>query len=164
MTRSRSRSLTNRILVSIMVEAVIFFVTAILAIVDSSTWPGAFFAVTILSVILINVANGIYQNCVFGVTATLPMKYTNAVVTGMNVSGVVSSLIMIVSTASTPDPMTSALAYFMTAVIFLFVCFGTYIYLGKNVNSFLFCFLDSRFYLVNSMVLILDSRFSILSC
>lgn len=111
----------------------IFFVTAILAIADSSQWPDAFFAITIVSVVLINVANGVYQNCVFGVTAILPMKYTNAVVTGMNISGVVSSVIMIISIASTPDPMTSALAYFMTACLFLVVCFVTYGMLVKNV-------------------------------
>lgn len=127
--------MTNRILVSIVIEALIFFVTAILAIVNSSQWPDAFFAITIVSVVLINVANGVYQNCVFGVTAILPMKYTNAVVTGMNISGVVSSVIMIISIASTPNPMTSALAYFMTAVIFLIICYGSYIYIGKNVSS-----------------------------
>ena len=32
--------------------------------------------------ILFSVANGIYQNSVYGLAASLPMKYTNAVILG----------------------------------------------------------------------------------
>ena len=134
MIQPKRESLNARIIWSIMIEAVIFAFTMILAIVDSSQWPNYFVAATLVSVVLINIANGVYQNCIYGVTALLPDKYTNSVVTGMNISGVVTSIAMIISVASTPDYRMSAIFYFLIAVIFLIICAATYYILPKNVS------------------------------
>jgi equilibrative nucleoside transporter 1/2/3 len=85
-----------------------------------------------ISVVAINIWNGIYQNCIYGVVAVLPPKYLNVVVTGMNLSGVVSSLCAIISKALAPSKSASATAYFALAVIFLFGCLVTYLMLLKN--------------------------------
>jgi len=47
-------SLTTRIVWSILVEVVVFIFTVILAMVDSSEWPGTFFAVTMFTVVILN--------------------------------------------------------------------------------------------------------------
>jgi hypothetical protein len=47
-------SLTTRIVWSILVEVVVFIVTVILAMSDSSQWPGVFFAITIITVVILN--------------------------------------------------------------------------------------------------------------
>ena len=47
-------SLTTRIVWSILVEVVVFIFTVVLAMVDSSQWPGTFFAVTIFTVVILN--------------------------------------------------------------------------------------------------------------
>ena len=47
-------SLTPRIVGSIVVEVIIFIVTVVLAMIDSSEWPGIFFWVTMASVIILN--------------------------------------------------------------------------------------------------------------
>lgn len=88
-----------------MVEVIIFVLTVVLAMLDSSQWPGAFFWTTMGSVVILNsktkintktssitsgnsrlfmftVAGGIYQNTVYGMAAKLPFKYTGAVVLG----------------------------------------------------------------------------------
>ncbi|GLH06494.1 Equilibrative nucleoside transporter 1 [Gryllus bimaculatus] len=65
-----------------MVEVVLFIFTVALAMTDSTEWRGTFFWCTILTVILLNMANGIYQNTVFGMAAKLPFKYTGAVILG----------------------------------------------------------------------------------
>ncbi|PRD31339.1 UNVERIFIED_CONTAM: hypothetical protein NCL1_23797 [Trichonephila clavipes] len=44
--------------------------------------PGIFFYVTMTSVVVINMANGIYQNSIYGLAAKLPMKYSMAIVLG----------------------------------------------------------------------------------
>ena len=87
-----------------------------------------------VSVVFINIANGVYQNCCFGATAILPMKYTNALVTGMNISGVFAALLMVISIAAAPDIQYAAFFYFLTSVIFLILCFISYLYLIKNVS------------------------------
>lgn len=134
MIQPKRQSLAIRIIWSIVIEAIIFALTMVFAIVDSSNWPNEFVAATLVSVVAINIANGVYQNCIYGVTALLPSKYTNSVVTGMNISGVITSIIMVISVASTPDYKMSAIFYFLTAVLFLIVCFGTYVLLTKNVS------------------------------
>lgn len=125
-------SLKLRILVSIIFQAIIFAITTGLAIADSSTWIATFFNVTMALVVIVNVWNGIYQNCLYGQVAMLPGKYMNALVTGMNISGVVTSVFMIISLAVAPDLRSSAIVYFTTAVVFLIICLATYIHLMKN--------------------------------
>ena len=65
-----------------LVEIIILIITIVLAMVETSSWPTAFFYLTIVCVIVLNMANGVYQNTVYGLAARLPVKYTGAVVLG----------------------------------------------------------------------------------
>ena len=47
-------NLTNRIVWALLIEVIVFVMTIILAMVDTSEWPGAFCYLTIASVILLN--------------------------------------------------------------------------------------------------------------
>lgn len=49
-----SGSLTSRIVWTLLIEVIIFVVTIVLAMIDSRTWPGIFFYLTIFSVIILN--------------------------------------------------------------------------------------------------------------
>lgn len=49
-----SGNLTKRIVWSISIEVVIFILTIVLAMTDSRDWPGAFFWITMLSVVVLN--------------------------------------------------------------------------------------------------------------
>lgn len=125
-------SLTTRIIWSILLEVVVFIVTVILAMVDSSAWPGAFFWITMLSVVIINMANGIYQNTVYGMAAKLPIKYTGAVVLGSNVSGLFATIISMLSSSIASSYRTAAIYYFIAAMFILLLCFDTYFALPLN--------------------------------
>ncbi|CAL4076676.1 unnamed protein product, partial [Meganyctiphanes norvegica] len=126
-------NLTVRIVWTILIEVVIFMVTVILAMVDSTEWPpGAFFWVTMVTVIILNTANGIYQNTVYGMAARLPFKYTGAVVLGSNISGTLTAMINIAAIAVAPNIRTSAIYYFITALFILLACFDTYFALPMN--------------------------------
>lgn len=126
--------LTKRIVYSILVELVIFIITVILAIVDSANWQDVFFWVTMISVVILNMANGIYQNTIYGMVATLPIKYTGAVVLGSNISGLFASIVQICSTYMFSSYRTSAIYYFITAMLVLLMCFDTYF--GLPLNKF----------------------------
>jgi len=125
-------NLTSRIVWTLLIEVLVFVVTIILAMVDSSEWPGIFFYLTIGCVILLNIASGIYQNTVYGLAAKLPFKYTGAVVLGSNLSGTIVSIISIISLALSPNPRTAAIYYFITALFILLACFDTYFALPLN--------------------------------
>lgn len=124
--------LTKRITWSISIEVIIFIITIGLAMIDSSAWPGVFFWITMISVVILNMANGIYQNTVYGMAATLPLKYTGAVVLGSNISGLFTSIISLVSDLIFDSPRTAAIYYFITAMLILFLCFDTYFALPLN--------------------------------
>ncbi|XP_064095264.1 equilibrative nucleoside transporter 1-like [Macrobrachium nipponense] len=125
-------NLTTRIVWSILIEVVVFVFTVVLAMVDSSEWPGVFFWITIASVVILNVANGIYQNTVYGMAARLPFAYTGAVVLGSNISGTFTAIINILSIGLAPNIRTSAIYYFITALFVLLACFDTYFALPLN--------------------------------
>ncbi|KAJ9585198.1 hypothetical protein L9F63_003001, partial [Diploptera punctata] len=125
-------SLTTRIVWSILVEVLVFIVTVILAMSDSSQWPGVFFVVTMGTVVVLNMANGIYQNTVFGMAAKLPSKYTGAVILGANVSGTFTAIISVISKIMSPNVRTAAIYYFIAALFVLLACFDTYFALPLN--------------------------------
>uniref|UniRef100_A0A8D8B0X4 Equilibrative nucleoside transporter 3 n=1 Tax=Culex pipiens TaxID=7175 RepID=A0A8D8B0X4_CULPI len=47
-------NLTKRIVYSILIEVIVFVVTVVLAMIDSSDWPGAFFWITMITVVILN--------------------------------------------------------------------------------------------------------------
>lgn len=120
------RSLTPRIVVSILVEVSVFIATVVLAMLDSAHWPITFFYLTMGLVVVLNMASGIYQNSIYGVAAPLPGKYSNAVVLGSNISGTLTSLLNIFSIAASPNARTAAIYYFLSALLVLLLCLDSY--------------------------------------
>lgn len=55
-----------------------------------------FFILTIISVILLNSANGFYQNSIYGIAADFPWRFTNAIILGNNLCGSFVSLSYII--------------------------------------------------------------------
>ncbi|XP_077261146.1 NADPH-dependent diflavin oxidoreductase 1 isoform X2 [Temnothorax americanus] len=125
-------NLTTRIVWSIFVLVLIFVFTVVLAMTDSSDWSGVFFWITMVSVVILNTANGIYQNSVFGMAAKLPIKYTGAVVLGSNISGTFTAIINFLAQIMAPNARTAAIYYFITALFILLACFDTYFALPIN--------------------------------
>jgi len=125
-------SLSSRIIGGILVEVVMFIATVVLAMLDSSTWPGTFFWITMATVVILNMAGGIYQNTVYGMSAKLPFKYTGAVVLGSNISGTFTAVINVISIYLAPNARTSAIYYFITALFVLLACFDSFFALPLN--------------------------------
>lgn len=57
----------------------------------------AFFFITIFTVVLLNAATGIYQNSLYGIVASFPPRFTNAIVLGNNVCGLFVSIVNIIT-------------------------------------------------------------------
>ncbi|XP_074108275.1 equilibrative nucleoside transporter 1 [Cotesia typhae] len=124
--------LTTRIVWGILVQVLIFVETVVMAMLDTSSWPGVFFWVTMFSVVVLNTFNGIYQNSVYGMAAKLPGKYTGAVVLGSNISGTFTAVIDLLALKMAPSLRTAAIYYFLTALFVLLACFDTYFALPIN--------------------------------
>lgn len=114
------------------IEIIIFLITVILAMVNSSEWVGTFFWVTMASVVVLNMAGGIFQNTAYGMAAKLPPKYTGAVVLGSNISGTFASVISILSGSIWSSVRKAAIYYFITAMFVILLCFDTYFAMPLN--------------------------------
>lgn len=129
--RPSTASLSRSIYFAITSEQCIFIGTIVVALFSWTHHQATFFAITIISVVLINLINGLYQNSVYGIVAILPSPFMNACIIGMNISGTVTSIVMILSLAVSSNGTTAAIIYFATAVAFLALCTGTFIYLRR---------------------------------
>ena len=50
--------------------------------VDTDSWQAAFFGLTIATVVILNVCNGIFQGAIFGLAGMFPPKYMDSILTG----------------------------------------------------------------------------------
>uniref|UniRef100_H2YNZ8 Equilibrative nucleoside transporter 1 n=1 Tax=Ciona savignyi TaxID=51511 RepID=H2YNZ8_CIOSA len=121
-----------RMVGSIFVMTICFIITVVFVKIDTSTWQQTFFGVTMFIVVILNICSAICQSSTFGMAASLPPRYTQAVMAGQGVGGVFAATAMIAALSFSSGPVSSAFAYFLTAVIVLSFTLLCFIILAKN--------------------------------
>ncbi|CAB3405991.1 unnamed protein product [Caenorhabditis bovis] len=117
--------IVNCILIAIIVAMVIFVQPS----PDDVTW---FYIVTLVIIMLMNLANGIYQNSIYGIIADFPDNYINSIIIGNNLCGVFTSVMSILTTVISPDDIKlNALLYFAISLVFMIMCLGSLYFLLK---------------------------------
>ncbi|NXD14667.1 S29A3 protein, partial [Nothocercus nigrocapillus] len=115
-----------RILSSLFVMLAVFLVVTVLAKVDTSAWTRGFFGVTVVCVVAVSGASTVFSSSIFGLASRFPMKNSQALISGG-----------FASRRRQPRPRgpwwgsASALAYFLTADIFIVVCIVVYLLLPR---------------------------------
>lgn len=120
-----------RILSSLIVILVVFVVTTVLVKVDMSSCTMEFFVGTLVSVGIVSGASNLFSGSVFGITGHFPMRISQALISGQAMGGTLSALASIIDLAAAKDVTDSALAYFLTADVFILLCIITYLLLPK---------------------------------
>ncbi|CAD6189058.1 unnamed protein product [Caenorhabditis auriculariae] len=118
--------LVKRISISLSIVAVAVLSTMIFIYIDTSNWVSTFFVITIITIIVLNGANGIYQNSIFGLASDFPFKYTNAVIIGNNLCGTFVTVLSIATKAFTKNVLDRAFAYFSISLLTLGCCFASF--------------------------------------
>ncbi|XP_065665093.1 equilibrative nucleoside transporter 1 [Hydra vulgaris] len=132
LTRRLSR--TCRISSCLSVMFSMFLITTILVKVNTTKWTENFFAVTIICVVVMNLAAGIYQGTLFGLAGLTGFKYTQAIMTGQGVAGIFAATTDLIFKLANPNPVdktSSALGYFVTASVVILITAVTYSVLFK---------------------------------
>uniref|UniRef100_A0A8C0GJI8 Solute carrier family 29 member 3 n=1 Tax=Chelonoidis abingdonii TaxID=106734 RepID=A0A8C0GJI8_CHEAB len=124
-------SASIRILSSLAVMLAVFVVITVLVKMDTSTWTRHFFVITIICVVIVSSASTIFSSSIFGLTSCFPMKNSQALISGQAMGGTVSAVASVVDLAAAADTTDSALAYFLTADVFIIVCIVVYLILPK---------------------------------
>lgn len=120
-----------RILSSLVVILVVFVVTTVLVKVDMSSCTLEFFVGTLVSVAIVSGASNLFSGSVFGISGYFPMRISQALISGQAMGGTLSALASIIDLAAAKDVTDSALAYFLTADVFILLCIITYLLLPK---------------------------------
>ncbi|XP_053244490.1 equilibrative nucleoside transporter 3 isoform X1 [Podarcis raffonei] len=124
-------SVSVRILSSLVTMLAALVVITVLVKVDTSAWTSGFFVITIACVVVSSSAATIFSSSVFGLTGSFPMRNSQALISGQAMGGTVSAVALVVDLAAAPDVTDSALAYFLTADLFVILCIGMYLILPK---------------------------------
>uniref|UniRef100_UPI00398E7C1A equilibrative nucleoside transporter 3 n=1 Tax=Pristiophorus japonicus TaxID=55135 RepID=UPI00398E7C1A len=124
-----------RVLSSLFVMLFIFCVTTALVKVDTSSWPYEFFGLTMVCVVIVCGASNVFLGSVFGEVGRFPMRNAQALISGQAMGGTISAVASVVDLAAAGTISDSALAYFITADIFLVICIVIYLLLPRITYS-----------------------------
>ncbi|VDD92106.1 unnamed protein product [Enterobius vermicularis] len=124
--------LNRRIGGSLIIVGIICIITTVFVKIDTTEMVTAFFFITMITVVILNAANGIYQNSIYGLVAAFPSQFTNAIVLGNNLCGTFVSVISILTITMFEGSVTNAaLAYFVIAVLTIAACFISFFMLPQ---------------------------------
>ncbi|CAL2029714.1 unnamed protein product [Caenorhabditis brenneri] len=115
--------LTIRMRICLIVVQSMVVVTVVFIYIDTSQWIGVFFVITLISIVVLNAANGLFQNSMFGLASSFPFKYTNAVIIGQNFCGTAVTALSILTKAASDDVQMRANLFFGLSSIAVITCF-----------------------------------------
>ncbi|XP_034148236.1 equilibrative nucleoside transporter 3 [Esox lucius] len=124
-----------RILSSLVIILAVFIVTTVMVKVNTSGCLEEFFFGTLASVALVSGASNLFSGSVFGISGHFPMRISQALISGQAMGGTLSAVASIVDLAAAEDVTDSALAYFLTADVFILLCIFMYLLLPKLAYS-----------------------------
>ncbi|XP_057700197.1 equilibrative nucleoside transporter 1-like [Corythoichthys intestinalis] len=107
----------------------VFLLTAVL--VKVSLEPAPFFAVTAVSVVVINSFGAVLQGSLFGMAGTFPAAYTAPIMSGQGLAGTFAALAMICALASGSEVEESSFGYFISACVVILASLASYAVLPK---------------------------------
>ncbi|KAL8956109.1 MAG: hypothetical protein Q9183_006412, partial [Haloplaca sp. 2 TL-2023] len=146
----RTASYPQRITISLCLNIVCFTLLAISTSAFRSISPEGYFAFLMVMVFLASLATGLCQNGVFSyVTGFGVPEYTQAIMTGQAIAGVLPCIAQIVSVLSVPEPeeqndlqpraaqqsSKSAFAYFLTATAVSLLTLFAFFYLVRKHSA-----------------------------
>ncbi|NXX81357.1 S29A3 protein, partial [Urocolius indicus] len=120
-----------RILSSLFVMLAVFLVITVLVKVDTSTWTIHFFALTITCVVIVSGASTVFSSSIFGLSSCFPMENLQALISGQAMGGTISAVASVMDLAAASTVTDSALAYFLTADIFIVICIMVFLLLPR---------------------------------
>ena len=114
-----------RLAASLIVMFIAFVGTTVLVKVDTQDNPKMFFAITVCTCTVLNLATGIFQGTIFGVAGIIGQRYMQAIMSGQATAGIFAAVADLATKVANPnydkEPTTSALIYFIIASVFIII-------------------------------------------
>ncbi|KAK2146729.1 hypothetical protein LSH36_587g01005 [Paralvinella palmiformis] len=119
--------LWTRIIIAIIAMIVMFTLTVILTKIDTDGWQLVFFGVTIVTIFIMNAGSAVLQGGIFGLSSMFPKEYTQAVMGGMGMGGVIAAVANVIAIWLSEGPMDSGFGYFLTAELVIITAMAGYL-------------------------------------
>ncbi|GFG40730.1 hypothetical protein Cfor_04914, partial [Coptotermes formosanus] len=130
---SHKISLQIRMIGSLSCIFLLFVLTTVLVKVDTDSCQDLFFGITLVTVVLLNIATAILQGGLFGIVGKFSSRYITAVVSGQALGGIFAALAEITSLCLGASSTMSAFVYFMVANGMLLLSLAAYLVLSRAV-------------------------------
>jgi len=125
-------SLHSRIAVPSTIITVSFLFTILFAKLNTDSWQLLFFGITISLVALMNGSAAIFQASTFGFASSMKNRFILALMNGQAVGGLLASIGRILTLLADASESTSALYYFIGALIIVVACLIGYLILLRT--------------------------------
>lgn len=109
----------KRLYASLLVMLIVFALTTAFVKIETDNIQTAFFAITMVMVVIISFFSAIFQAAIFGIVASFPSNCMHAMVNGQAAAGLLAVFIQVISMINNTGPIMSGLWYFLTSTIFL---------------------------------------------
>ncbi|XP_062502759.1 equilibrative nucleoside transporter 3-like isoform X2 [Corticium candelabrum] len=105
--------------------------TVVFVYIDTSQWRYQFFGITMVTIVAVNAAGAFFLGGIVGIAGMMPPKYTQAVLAGQGVAGMITSFCQVFSllgsggtraVLSDSQKQRSALGYFLSSSVFIAFC------------------------------------------
>ncbi|XP_069704264.1 equilibrative nucleoside transporter 3 [Periplaneta americana] len=126
-------SLQVRMIGSLTCIFLLFVLTTVFVKVNTDSWQELFFIITLVTVVLLNIASAILQGGLFGIVGKFSSRYITAVVSGQALGGIFAALAEIASLCLGASSTISAFVYFMVANGMLLLSLAAYLILSRAV-------------------------------
>lgn len=125
--------LKYRMLGSMLLIFVFFGVTTGFVQVDTDSYQKLFFAFTMITVVLMNMASAILSGGLFGLVGQFPAEYITAVVSGQSLGGIFAALTEIIALTLGASPQYSAFIYFIIGTVVMLLSIQSYVVMSRTV-------------------------------
>ncbi|KAK5643124.1 hypothetical protein RI129_006969 [Pyrocoelia pectoralis] len=126
-------SLNTRMIGSLILMLVLLVTTTVLVKVDTDDWQTEFFIVTIITVVLLNVASAILSGSLFGIVGKFSPKYITAVFGGQALGAIFTAIVQIMALAIGASSILSGFIYYMVGNVVIVISLFVYVMLTKAI-------------------------------
>lgn len=122
-----------RMLGSMLLIFLFFGVTTAFVQVDTDSYQQLFFGLTMITVVLMNIASAILSGGLFGLVGQFPSEYITAVVSGQSLGGIFAALTEIIALTLGASPQYSAFVYFIIGTVVMLISIQAYSVQSRTV-------------------------------
>lgn len=112
----------GRLLGNLSIITLLFLLTAIMANIDTDSWTGTFYGITLSMIVVINFCSGLLLGTVLGIGGVLGKSYSYICSSGLSFAGMFASIANLISLAAVNNINMTATIYFCMAIACTVLC------------------------------------------